>query len=357
MIDKTHKKKKFKNKNKKFIKKLFKFLIILLFAFAYIYLFLHFLKLKKAEQIKQQLEDNLCNECLKLSNPISNPKCRSCRTETLFKDIKIISTIDTFNEILAHNRSISRFGDGELALIRGYSIIFQRYNRALANRLREVLYNDVNNLLVGVYLPFKKEQLELYHIGEVRYWNAWLYHHKFDVIKLLNKNKVYYSSDITRFFYKYRDKSKVPLFISKIRQIWGGKDIIIVEGDKSRLGYGNDFFNNSKSIKRIICPNFNAFNYYDKILNSVLKISKDKLILIALGPTATVLAYDLTKYGYQAIDIGHADIEYEYYLRNSTPWNKMKIKHKFGVGINRVQDVEKITDKNYLNQIIDIIKK
>ena len=35
MIDKTHKKKKFKNKNKKFIKKLFKFLIILLFAFAY----------------------------------------------------------------------------------------------------------------------------------------------------------------------------------------------------------------------------------------------------------------------------------------------------------------------------------
>ena len=35
----------------------------------------------------------------------------------------------------------------------------------------------------------------------------------------------------------------------------------------------------------------------------------------------------------------------------------MKIKHKYGLGINRVQDVENITDKNYLNQIIDIIKK
>ena len=355
MIAKTHK--KFKNKNKKVIKRLFKLLIILLFAFAYIYLFLHFLKLKHAEQIKQQLEENLCNECLNMSNPKSNPKCRSCRTETLFKDIKIISTIDTFNEILTYNRSISRFGDGEFALTLGHNMVFQRYNRTLANKLREVLYNNVNNLLVGLYLPYKKEQLDLYHIGEGRYWKAWLYHYKFYVIKLLNKNKVYYSSDITRFFYKYRDKSKVPLFISKIRQIWGGKDIIIVEGDKSRLGDGNDFFNNSKSIKRIICPNFNAFNYYNKILDSVLKISKDKLILIALGPTATVLAYDLTKYGYQAIDIGHADIEYEYYLRNSTPWNKMKIKHKFGVRINRVQDVEKITDKNYLNQIIGIIKK
>ena len=140
-----------------------------------------------------------------------------------------------------------------------------------------------------------------------------------------------------------------------MRKIWGGRDIIIVEGDKSRLGYGNDFFNNSKSIKRIICPNFNAFNSYDKILNSVLKISKDKLILIALGPTATVLAYDLTKYGYQAIDIGHSDIEYEYYLRNSTPSNMMKIKHKYGLGINSVNDVVKMTDKNFLDQIIDII--
>ena len=28
-------------------------------------------------------------------------------------------------------------------------------------------------------------------------------------------------------------------------------------------------------------------------------------MLLALGPTATVLAYDLSKLGYQAIDIGH----------------------------------------------------
>ena len=347
--------KEFKIKNG--IKKPFKLCIMLLLAYTYKNLYLHFLKLKQAAKIKEQLAENLCKECLKLRKPLWKPKCRSCRTDILFKDIKFVSTLDTYNEILTHNRSISRFGDGEFYLSMGYNNIFQRYNRLLAKRLREVLYNNVNNLLVGVYLPYKKEQLNLYHKGEVRYWNAWLYHFKFDVIKLLNKNKVYYSSDITRFFYKYRDKSKVPLFISKMRQIWSGKDIIIVEGDKSRIGYRNDFFNNTKSIKRIICPNFNAFNYYDKILNSVLKISKDKLILIALGPTATVLAYDLTKYGYQAIDIGHADIEYEYYLRNSTPWNKMKIRHKFGVGINRVNNVEKITDKNYLDQIIEIIKK
>ena len=32
---------------------------------------------------------------------------------------------------------------------------------------------------------------------------------------------------------------------------------------------------------------------------------KINYFLLALGPTATVLAYDLCKMGYQAVDIGH----------------------------------------------------
>jgi len=63
---------------------------------------------------------------------------------------------------------------------------------------------------------------------------------------------------------------------------------LIVEGEQSRIGIRNDLLNQTKSIKRIICPTKNAFRVYNKILNSVLKISKDHLILIALGPTATV---------------------------------------------------------------------
>ena len=54
--------------------------------------------------------------------------------------------------------------------------------------------------------------------------------------------------------------------------IWNDKEIVIIEGDKSRLGIGNDLFNNSKLIERVICPTRNAFNSYSKILNiSILK--------------------------------------------------------------------------------------
>ena len=67
------------------------------------------------------------------------------------------------------------------------------------------------------------------------------------------------------------------------------------------------------------------------------------------------MAYDLTEYGYQAIDIGHTDIEYEYYLRNSTPSNMMKINHKYALGVNNIKNVTNVTDMKYNNQIIDKI--
>ena len=42
------------------------------------------------------------------------------------------------------------------------------------------------------------------------------------------------------------------------------------------------------------------------------------MYLIALGPTATVLAFDLAMFGRQALDIGHIDLEYEWWTRHTT---------------------------------------
>ena len=115
----------------------------------------------------------------------------------------------------------------------------------------------------------------------------------------------------------FRDKSNSARWFSKIKNIWDGKEILLVEGEKSRLGMGNDLFSNAKKIERILCPAENAFDKYDDIVNKVLEQDSGKLVLIALGMTATVLAYDLHKLGYWAIDIGHIDIEYEWFLRGA----------------------------------------
>ena len=74
-----------------------------------------------------------------------------------------------------------------------------------------------------------------------------------------------------------------------LKRIWDNKNIVIVEGKKTKLGIGNDLFDNALSIKRIICPAENAFESLEKIEESIKKnVSKDTLMLAALGPTATI---------------------------------------------------------------------
>ena len=78
------------------------------------------------------------------------------------------------------------------------------------------------------------------------------------------------------------------------------------------------------------------------------------MILLALGPTATLLSFELSKLGYRALDLGHFDIEYEWFLRGCT--KKEKIENKYTNEIEGGNKTEKILDQEYLNQIKTIIE-
>ena len=98
----------------------------------------------------------------------------------------------------------------------------------------------------------------------------------------------------------------------------------------------------------------NAFSKFEEILETLQKEKKDSLILISLGPTATLLSYNLAKMGYQTLDIGHFDIEYEWYLRGVS--KKEKIENKY---TNEVEGGNFIVDtynEKYSKQIKKIIK-
>lgn len=82
---------------------------------------------------------------------------------------------------------------------------------------------------------------------------------------------------------------------SLLKKLWEDRNVLIVEGAQTRLGVGNDLFSNAKSIERILAPAKNPFDSYDKILSAIVTHCKEHLVLIALGPTATVLATDLFK--------------------------------------------------------------
>ena len=275
----------------------------------------------------------------------------TAKTEDILSGFKIKSPDDTIEKIVNDNCSIARFGDGEFDMICGVGMKYQKYNKELAKRLKQVLDSNEKGLLIGINNVIDLEYSEKYNDFANNFWKGWLHDNKFKLLKLLSKNKQYYSSNITRFYIDYKDKSWVGDYVQNLRRIWDNQEVLIVEGEYSRLGVGNDLFDNMKSIQRIICPSENAFEIYDKILNEILKVDKNKMIMLALGPTATVLAYDLYKKGYRAIDIGHVDIEYEWFLRKATEKIKIETKYVTEVkdGENNIQDIQ---DEKYEKEII-----
>lgn len=79
--------------------------------------------------------------------------------------------------------------------------------------------------------------------------------------------------------------------------MWDGKDVIIVKGSKTRLEVGSDLFDNALSVEIVLPPAENTFSCYQLICR---KWSKE-LILLALGYTTTMLAYEFSKLDMRAI--------------------------------------------------------
>ena len=113
---------------------------------------------------------------------------------------------------------------------------------------------------------------------------------------------------------------------------------------------GNELFDNAKSIQRILGPEKDAFNRYNELLEAAQLYGKNKLILIALGMTATVLAYDLAKLGFWTIDIGHIDIEYEWFLRGAK--DKIALEGKYVNEVLGGNIVIEEAPREYWNEVI-----
>ena len=231
---------------------------------------------------------------------------------------QIKSANEAIRAMVDEHKSMARFGDGEFSAIAGR--VRHRFrsevDEKLGARLLEVLHSQEEYLIIGIasnygsldrYTEQSKREIRRYLQPKVRK----------EHLQLLSKDKVYYDAYVTRPYVMYADNdTEAPKTrFEALKKIWDGRDCVIVEGVRTRVGEGTDLLDNAKSVETVLGPAENAFKEYDRLLSDCLEKPKNKLFLLALGPTATVLAYDLCKAGYQAIDIGHLDLEYEWFLR------------------------------------------
>ena len=238
----------------------------------------------------------------------------------------ILTSDQTVSHIVTHPCSVARFGDGEFQMIEHgqnngdvstFGVdTFQSFDRTLADRLQEVLTVPRENVLVCI--PYPMIHSRAFRGYERIYFEREWLGRKSLVKNAADRHSVLGDAAFTRFYMHRRDIKDYPRYITNLKKIWDGQSVILVEGEKSRLGIGNDLFDNVSELKRIIGPATNAFSTYDQILSFIDGLGrKECLYLLALGHTATVLAYDLAGKGFRAIDLGHIDIEYEWYLMKS----------------------------------------
>ncbi len=263
-------------------------------------------------------------------------KCRPWQT---------VATMEQTLDMLQSGCSICRYGDGECKVMAGSSNGFQKVDPALAARLRQVLKSDVPGLMVCI--PNIREDTALRTPEAASFWESFIREWGGPFSKMLAPKKQYYNAHVTRLYMDYRTCGRSAQWFAQLKQLWQGQDLLIVEGEKTRLGVGNDLFSEAKSIKRVLCPGKSAFSYYDEILKTVKSVWNGELVLIAMGQTATVLAHDLHLQGIRALDIGHIDIEYEWFLAGAV--EKTAVAGKFVKEV--VGQLEGEADPVYLSQV------
>lgn len=258
--------------------------------------------------------------------------------------IKVYGVEETIQELQNTEKSMIRYGDGEMAIIRGRNILRQDITLELQENLKRILGYEHEEIIITIPDIFGDlsgyvGKSQMFHRDHLLFYRK-IYE------KYCNNHKKYHNTFITRFYYIFKNKNECGKWAEGIRNIWNGKDIVVVEGAVTHNGVGNDLLDKANSIERIIGPSTNAYMRLEEIYQACCKYPKDRLFLVSLGATAKLLCEKLFLTGYRALDIGNLDMEYEWYLKG--------IKNKQTIPKQKIvseEDNKKAGFHEYLHQI------
>ena len=232
---------------------------------------------------------------------------------------KILDVPTCIDELLASGKSLCRLGDGECKLIKGIPLDFQECDERLAQKLLQILSEPQTDCYVGLprYYWYIRDDIER---------NSNPYH------------KRYYTFNIPpfrKFFAEHCDESKTYVdaclggYMSnkslefcaerfkKLKMLFNGRKVLVVAGETVFKNITHDFFDGATQKELLLAPRINAWRHFDEIFNKILTYPEDMIVALILGPTATVLAYELSKRGRIAYDIGHLPKDYDAFMKNA----------------------------------------
>lgn len=298
------------------------------------------------------LFENRAESVLKYLNRLENAPYEWGIKETP----KIHSSEKLLKRIIKERKSLVRFGDGEFEImLRRERPWFQRADSELSRKLRTIIRDRNEDMLIAIADNFGN--LEKYTEDAADDIREYMVKSRKDIMLYIDVNQEYYNAYVTRPYMIYRQKQHAEKIFELWKEVWNNKHILLVEGKWGRIGVGNDLFHGASGIRRIECPIRNAWDKYKDILENVCKeADANDLICISLGPTAKVLAYDLVRMGYQVLDIGQVDNEYEWHIRNVDVRIPINGKLVAEVDKNFEESGEFLSEnQEYKNQIVCVV--
>jgi glycosyltransferase family protein len=220
-------------------------------------------------------------------------------------ELKVTGERETLRAIRERRASIARYGDGELEIMIGLGIYFQEADPELARRLRYILRAPRADFLVGIpnfaALQIKTE-------SKRKSWERYrrMYSH------LVRRGGEYHSAFVSR------PASIVGLesaeYFEAWQAVWAGRELVVVHHAEKTAAH--PLFRTASAVHHVACPAQNAFREYASVLQRTADYCSrpEILFLIAAGPTAGVLAWDLAERGAQALDVGHLTAAYDEFL-------------------------------------------
>lgn len=240
-----------------------------------------------------------------------------------YRPLTILSPENTFDLIQNHPKSFVRTGDGEIKLMMGMDQPFQKYEKEIADRLLELLQHPREDLYVGVNRNYFIPLMEL---GNPEFYRRWAYEYRTFYRAHCCADATYLDSTFTSMS-GGASREMQALWYEKWKDLFAGRDIVIVcgEGILDKLEY--DIFEKANSKRLIQGPRISAWDQHDALMREITTtVSKDRILVFILGMAGKAMIPELTDLGYLCWDVGHLAKYYNAYMTNMewTPKNTAK---------------------------------
>lgn len=230
----------------------------------------------------------------------------------------ILNREESLDEIVRMNCSFVRTGDGECKIMLGKDQPFQKYEKEIDERLRQILSTPKEGLRVGInrnyYISLNGQSAD--------YYRRFAYDFRKIYSQFLNPDMVYIDSTFTSDIGLARRNAKTDLHYKKWCNLFKDRDIAIVCGDGilNKLEY--DVFHMAKTKTIVNAPRINAWDEHEELIQKITEsVSRDTVIVFILGMAGKAMIPELMDYGYTCWDVGHLAKYYNAYMSEMV-WTK-----------------------------------